>query len=688
MTELLIEIGCEDLPARYLLPLSDALRHGLIDGLRARGIEPGAARSYATPRRIAVRIADVATHQPEQTVERRGPKLGAAFKDGVPTPAATGFARSCGVAFEELLQEDGQLVHRRQQPGKATQELIPELFDACIARMDELVPKRMRWGAGDDTFVRPVQWLLVLLGEDVVPLQRFGLTADRLSYGHRFHAPAAIALSHPGEYETRLREAFVWADVESREQDIRRQVAALADTTGGQARITDELLAEVTALVEWPVAIIGNIEPEFLQLPPEVIVATVETNQRYFTLFADAAHRQLLPHFITVANIRSRDVAQVVAGNERVVRPRLSDALFFWQQDLQQPLAALLPTLDRVTFQKDLGSTGDRVRRLSTLAAELAAMIGADPQASERAATLCKADLVSKMVFEFPELQGLMGGYYARRSGEAEAVAAAIAEHYQPTQQGTPIPSTAVGRTVALADKLDLLAGCFAVGQKPTASKDPFGLRRAALGVLRIAIEGGLDTLNLRSALARALALQPAGSRDESTLDEAWTFCVERLRGYCLDRGATPEQFEAVRANGAAVPFDVDRRLTALRSFSLTTAASSLAAADKRARNLLQKADSASSAGHVVTDHFEVPAEHALLRALEHAEAAIAPLRAKADYAAMLDVLAGLKGPVDDFFDAVMVMADKPEVRANRLALLARLDAACREVADLSCLPG
>jgi glycyl-tRNA synthetase beta chain len=681
---LLIELGTEDLPARYVQPLAQALAQGFAGGLAKRGVALGAHRGYATPRRIAVMIEEVAERQADQNLERKGPQLAAAFKDGQPSPAALGFARSCGVEFPLLKQENGYLVFRNKQRGRKTLELLPEIFAETIKQMDELVPKRMRWGAGDETFVRPVQWILALHGGRVVPLQRFGLKAGRKTYGHRFHAPAAITLKTPEGYEALLREAKVWADFAGRRAEIRRQVEALAAELRGAARIDEALLDEVTALVEWPVAISGRIEERFLQLPPEVVVATVETNQRYFTLFDEAG--KLLPHFITVANVESKDMAQVVAGNERVVRPRLTDALFFWEQDRKQPLDAYGEKLNTVTFQKDLGSIGDKVARMRKLAGAIAGRVGADSGIVERAATLAKNDLVTRMVYEFPELQGLMGGYYARAAGESEAVAAALAEHYRPTQAGGSIPTTAVGRVVALADKLDSLAGIFAIGQKPTASKDPYALRRAALGALRICVEGELD-LDLRETMRMTLEAQPTGKRDGVVLNDLWEFMLERLRGYCSERGASAEQFEAVRAAGVTRPLDFVRRLDALRGFHGTPAAATLAAADKRARNILRQSGG-QAAATVQSALFEVPSEHALLAELDRAETAVGPLRDRADYGAMLQALASLKESVDAFFDGVMVMADDPAVRGNRLALLARLDALCREVADLSCLPG
>ncbi len=685
--DLLLEIGTEDLPARYVLPLADALLQGIAGGLRKRGIETGNARRYATPRRIAVLIEAVPERQPDQTVERLGPALAAALKDGQPTPAALGFAKSCGVEFSALGEKDGKLHFAKLSPGRDTAVLLAEIFEDTLKEMDTLVPKRMRWGSGDETFVRPVQWLVCLFGGDVVGLQRFGVTAGRETLGHRFHAPAAISLTAPSDYEAVLKAAKVWADVASRKAEVRRQIEAEAQKLGGHVRITEDLLDEVTALVEWPVAIVGRFEERFLELPPEVIVATVETNQRYFTVFKDAAQTQLTHAFITVSNIESRDVSQVIAGNERVVRPRLTDALFFWQQDLKQPLATYADKLANVTFQKDLGSLGDKVARVRALATQIASTLGVDAQAADRAAALAKADLVTKMVYEFPELQGLMGGYYATKSGESAAVAQAIREHYLPTQQGTPIPSTAEGRVVALADKLDTLAGIFAIGQKPTASKDPFALRRAALGALRICLEAELP-LDLRTVLQAALAAQPAGKRDAATLDELVEFVMERLRAWLVGqsvdgRDVSVETFEAVKAMRIEQPLDFQRRLLAVHTFAAHTASPNLAAANKRIRNILKQAEGVT--GSVDSARFQLDAERALFIKLGELEILNAGTN---DYTAQLVNLASLREPVDAFFDGVMVNDPDATVRANRLALLSRLDALCRSVADLSQLPG
>ncbi|WP_020649992.1 glycine--tRNA ligase subunit beta [Solimonas variicoloris] len=683
----LLELGTEDLPARYVVSLAEALARGVTEGLARRKVDFRAHRVLATPRRIAVIVEDLAERQPDQTVERLGPALAAAYKDGQPTPAALGFARSCGVDFAALGQKDGKLHYAKAEPGKPTPALIADIFEETLKQMDELVPKRMRWGSSDETFVRPVQWICCLYGTDVVPLQRFGLASGRLTYGHRFHAPGAIELSTPADYEPRLKHAHVWADVASRKAEIRRQILAEAANAGGHARITEDLLDEVTALVEWPVAITGRFEARFLELPPEVIVATVETNQRYFTVFEDPAQTRLTNAFITVSNIESRDVAQVIAGNERVVRPRLTDALFFWQQDLKLPLAAYGEKLASITFQKDLGTSGAKVARVAALAGTIAADLKADRDAAVRAASLCKNDLVTKMVYEFPELQGLMGGYYAEKSGEAPAVALAIREHYLPTQQGTPIPSSREGQIVALADKLDTLAGIFAIGQKPTASKDPYALRRAALGVLRICLEAELP-LDLPALLQYALQQQPAGKRDAATLAELVEFVQERLRAYLVGqsfdgRPVTVEMFESVRALGVTQPLDFLRRLRAVHAFVANAAAPNLAAANKRVRNILKQAGEVGDT--IDAARFEHAAENALFAGLDDVHARNATT---ADYAQQLVNLASLREPIDAFFEGVMVNTEDPAVRANRLALLQRFDTACRSVADLSQLPG
>lgn len=680
--DLLIEIGCEDLPARHVRPLAECLAQAVADGLAARGVAAGAARALATPRRLAVLVADVADEQPAQQRSRKGPSLKAAFDaEGQPTKAAEGFARSCGVTVADLLREDDYLVYRANEPGRATAELLAEIFGEALRAMDAQVPRRMRWDDSEAAFVRPVRWLCALHGEDVVPLEAFGLVAGRDTYGHRFHAPAPIALACASDYAAALEGASVMADMAARRESVRSQVERAAGEAGGNARITEDLLEEVTALIEWPVAVRGRIEADYMVLPPEVIVTTVETNQRYFTVF-DAAGA-LLPYFITVANIASKDPQQVIDGNERVVRPRLADALFFWEQDRRQALAEFLPRLAQATFQKDLGSIRDKAERVTALARRLAGPMDADPAICARAAELCKADLATQMVFEFTELQGVMGGYYARACGEQEAVAAAIAEHYAPVGAGAPIPESAAGRVVALADKLDTLAGIFAAGQPPTASKDPFALRRAAIGVLRILLESGLR-LDLRAWLDAAIAAQPVASDAAQVGESLWQFVSERLRGLLGERGISREVFDAVAAMDIVDPVDFGARAEAVVAFSRMPEAEQLAAAHKRARNILRQAGDELPAQQPDAARFVETAEGALAEALARQDAAQDRALGEAAYTEALRVLAPLQTPVDAFFDAVMVNAEDAALRANRLALLAALDRACRRVADLS----
>lgn len=680
--DLLIEIGCEDLPARHVRPLAERLAQAVAEGLAARGVAAGAARALATPRRLAVLVADVAAGQPAQERSRKGPSLKAAFDAaGQPTKAAEGFARSCGVTVDALLREEDYLVYRATEPGRATTELLPEIFDEARRAMDALVPRRMRWDDSGETFVRPVRWLCALFGESVVPLAAFGLQAGRDTFGHRFHAPAAIALARAGDYPAALEGASVVADMEARRDTVRSQVEAAAQVAGGSARITEDLLEEVTALIEWPVAVTGRIEDKYMALPPEVIVTTVETNQRYFTVFDGSG--KLLPVFITVANIASADPQQVVEGNERVVRPRLADALFFWEQDRRHPLADFLPRLAQATFQKDLGSIRDKATRVTGLARRLAEPMGADPAVCARAAELCKADLATQMVFEFTELQGIMGGYYARASGEDEAVAAAIAEHYAPAGAGAPIPETPAGRVVALADKLDSLAGIFAAGQPPTAGKDPFALRRAAIGVLRILLEAGLR-LDLRAWLDAAIGAQPLRCDTAQVGEQLWQFVSERLRGLLAERGISREVFDAVAAMGITDPVDFAARAEAVVAFAAMPEAEQLAAAHKRARNILRQADGEVPATEPDASRFVEPAEGALAEALARQSAEHEMALAAGAYTKALRALAPLQTPVDAFFEAVMVNAEDAALRANRLALLAALDRSCRRVADLS----
>ncbi len=682
--DLLIEIGCEDLPARFVQALAQALADGLEAGLRERQIEHGPTRVFATPRRIAAWIAAVAEQQPEQSLERRGPAVAAAFRDGQATPAATGFAQSCGVSVEQLQRletpKGSWLLYQAVLPGAPTAELLDGVFANALQNMDKLVPKRMRWGAGDATFVRPVQWLLALFGKEVLPLRGFGLTAGRSSRGHRFHAPDAITISAADQYEAQLRAAHVWADFGGRRAEIARQIAALGRSLNGQARARADLLDEVTALVEWPQAIAGQIEARFLELPPEVVVVTIEDHQRYFPVFD--AQGQLLPAFITVSNIESSDPGKVVHGNERVVRPRLADALFFWEQDRKHALAELLPRLQAVTYQQELGSVGARVERMAELARASAEQVSdVDPDQAARAARLCKADLVSQMVYEFPELQGIMGGYYARESGEHPAVAEAIAQHYAPKQSGDPIPASRLGQIVALTDKLDVLAGIFSIGMKPTGSKDPFALRRAAIGCLRILREGNL-ALPLADLLSLAIDRQP-GENAGACHAELLAFMQDRLEALVVDEGVAVEWYRAVRASKPVSVAEFFSRLDALGQFLELPAAGVVASAHKRARNILRQA-ALQERPEIDPARFTDASEGQLMDQVLACETQVQTAMDGGDFGAGLTSLAAMAPALEAFFEAVMVMDENPAIRNNRLGLLARLDALCRRVADLS----
>ena len=691
--DFLVELGTEELPPLALPELERAFADGIRTGLADAGLPHGELRSFATPRRLAVWIRDLAVMQPAQSIKLKGPPVNAGFdKDGKPTAAAIKFAEKCGAdvsALTRVTEGKGEFLYfAGSKPGLATAGLLPAIVQKSLDALP--IPKRMRWGSSSAEFVRPVHWLVMLFGADVIPARILDTESGRATRGHRFMAPQEFALASPSEYESVLREqGKVIPDFGERRTRIGTQVAAAAKTLSGEALLSDSLLDEVTALVEWPSAITGEFEARFLELPREVLISTLQQHQRYFPV--QVANAKLLPHFITVANIESREPAKVRAGNERVVRPRLSDAAFFWGQDRKQPLAARLPGLDAVTFQAKLGSIGDKVRRVVTLSGEIALLIDADRAKAERAASLAKCDLLSSMVGEFPELQGIMGRYYATADGEAAEVAQAIDEHYLPRGAGGALPATGAGVAVALADKLDTLAGIFAIGQKPSGTKDPFGLRRAAIGALRILVEKRID-IDLRALVTRACALQPVQNANAST--EVWDYMVERLRAYFLDSGSaggvpgiTTEMFDAVRSSSPVSPLDFGARLAALATFLGIPEAASLTAANKRISNILKKAES-GAAGTVDVAALLEPAEKALHESLAGVVPEVERSLAKRDYSAALTRLATLRPAVDGFFDGVMVNAEDPALRRNRLALLAQVRHQFSRIADLSCLPG
>jgi glycyl-tRNA synthetase beta chain len=689
--DFLVEVGTEELPPLALPQLEKSLAEGLRAALEEAALAHGEIRSFATPRRLAVLVRDLASAQSAQSIKLKGPPVNAAFKDGVPTAAATKFAEKCGVevgALKRVTEGKGEFLYfEGSKPGQTTVSLLPAMVQRALDQLP--IPKRMRWGSSSAEFVRPVHWLVQLYGNELVPARILDTDAGKATRGHRFMAPQAFEVQ-PGNYEATLRErGKVIADFSTRRALIREQVNALGKSLGGAAIIEDELLDEVTALVEWPSAIAGGFEPRFLELPREVLISTLQHHQRYFPV--ENAAGKLLAHFITVSNIESLEPAKVRAGNERVVRPRLSDAAFFWSQDRKQPLVARVAALDAVTFQAKLGSIGDKVRRMAKLAGEIALLIDTEASKTTRAAELAKCDLLTSMVGEFPELQGIMGRYYATADGEPADVAAAIDEHYMPRAAGGALPATSVGTAVALADKLDTLAGIFAIGQKPSGTKDPFGLRRAAIGVLRILIEKKLE-LDLRALVSRAVELQPVSSSTAAA--ELWEYLVERLRGYFIDssaqegvRGVSTEMFDAVRASEPSSPLDFGARLAALSRFLALPEAASLTAANKRIANILKKAE-AGVGGTVDVALLRETAEQALHEALAGIVTDVDRALNKRDYAAALARLASLRPAVDGFFDAVMVNAEDANLRRNRLALLAELRRHFTRIADLSCLPG
>jgi glycyl-tRNA synthetase beta chain len=682
--DLLVEIGTEELPPKALANLSLAFENGLREGLEKAGLTWSRLRRFATPRRLAVLIENLPLRQPDRALERRGPALSAAFgPDGCPTKAAEGFARSCGVTVADLQKQETDkgawLVHLNHEPGAATAGLIPGIVDQALAGLP--IPKRMRWGNRDDQFVRPVHWAILLFGDEVIPATIMGVSTGRDTRGHRFHHPQPIRITAPADYARQLAdEGKVIADFAERRDRVRIQAETVAAELGGSAVIKLELLDEVTALVEWPVALAGNFERRFLDVPAEALISTMQDNQRYFPV-VDGQGR-LLPHFITMTNLESRDPAQVRAGNERVIRPRFSDAEFFWNQDRRQPLAARMETLKHVVFQQQLGTMDEKSGRVAQLARFIAGPTHGDADGADRAARLAKCDLMTQMVQEFPELQGIMGRYYALHDQESSEVAQALEEHYLPRFAGDRLPATATGRIVALADRLDTLIGIFAIGQAPSGAKDPFALRRAALGVLRILIEGGLE-LDLLALLERAATSFDPAIRAEHAVDTVSDFIMDRLRSYYLDQGIRPDTFEAVLDCRPTRPLDFDRRVRAVNAFRELPEAAALAAANKRIRNILRKVD-ATLPFEVRPDLLIEDAEQALAGRLVELSSEVTPLMEVGLYSEALNRLALLREPVDAFFDQVLVMAEDAAVRDNRIALLNELGSLFLRVADFS----
>ncbi|MGM0564735.1 MAG: glycine--tRNA ligase subunit beta [Pseudomonadota bacterium] len=696
--DLLIELGTEELPPKALKTLSEAFSASLIEHLEAAQLSHGESESFAAPRRLALLLRDVPAEQGEQSIKKTGPAVQAAFDDqGHPTKAAEGFARSCGVSVDELERiQDGKvekLYFETSRPGQSLTDLLPPMVEKALAALP--IPKRMRWGDNDYQFVRPVQWLVTLHGDRVIPADIMGQRAGADTRGHRFHAPGPLHLNQAGEYAAVLRErGKVEPGFATRRKSIEEQVHQEARQLGGRAVIDPGLLDEVTALVEWPVAVAGHFEKRFLNVPQEALITTMEDNQKYFAVLDDEG--KLMPHFITIANIESRDVKQLREGNERVIRPRFADAEFFWNQDRKHRLEDNNAALRSIVFQNKLGkgvTVYDKTRRVAQLARWIAQELGYNADHAERAGQLCKADLASEMVLEFDSMQGIAGRYYAEHDGEPGDVPAALQEQYQPKFSGDALPQSDSGRALALADRLDTLLAIWAVGQKPTGSKDPFALRRAALGVIRILVEGELD-LNLGSALREAQKqLGPLGGEHgaeisdlQTPTDEVKEFIYERMKHYFIERGYSALQFEAVRAVAIQQPLhpaDFARRMAAINAFGQLEAADSLSAADKRIRNIFKKFEG-ELPETVDPGLFESPAETTLWEQLQSLQSSTQALIESGEYEKAFNEMAGLREPVDHFFDEVMVMAEDEALKRNRLALLGQLRGLFLQIADLS----
>ncbi|WP_429002913.1 glycine--tRNA ligase subunit beta [Xanthomonas sacchari] len=705
MHPLLIELGTEELPVKALPGLAQALFDGVIAGLEKRGIavERGDAKPLSTPRRLAVLLPGVTVEQPEQRTEVLGPYLNIALDaDGQPTKALQGFAAKAGIdwtALERTSDAKGErFVHRAVHPGARTATLLPEILREAIAAMP--IPKPMRWGDHDYGFARPVQWLVLLFGSEVVPMPLFGVEAGRDSRGHRFLHDAPVPLAQSGDYVAALQAAQVLVDPDVRRARIVAEVEQAAREAGGSARIAADNLEQVVNLVEWPSAVLCRFEPAFLAVPQEALIETMESNQKFFPVLDTGG--KLTEHFIGIANIVSRDVAEVAKGYERVIRPRFADAKFFFDEDLKQGLEAMGAGLASVTYQAKLGSIADKVQRVATLAEAIAAQVGVDPAQARRAAELSKNDLQSRMVNEFPELQGIAGRHYALAAGEPSEIALAIDEAYQPRFAGDDIALSPLGKVLAIAERLDTLAGGFAAGLKPTGNKDPFALRRNALGLARTVIESGFDVdvkallstaatqameAIRRYALLKKLDAAAEAKREGAEtapgqhqvgavsleqVEEIFDFILDRLRGYYADKGVPATQFNAVAELKPASLYDFDRRIDAIGTFAALPEAEALAAANKRIRNILRKAEGEIPA-QVDAGLLREPAERALTEAVEAAIAETDGALRQHDYVTVLNFLARLRPQVDAFFDGVMVNADDPALRRNRLALLKRL---------------
>lgn len=681
--DFLLEIGTEELPAKGLFNLATQLGEVFAQELTKAQLSFVAPQIFVTPRRLAILVKDLAMEQPAREIERKGPMLAAAFDEQQrPTKAAEGFARSCGVTVDQLQKSETPqgtwLVYRQKEAARPTAELLPTFIQKTIKQLT--LPKTMRWYSEDEAFLRPVHWITALLGEQTIHCELFGIKSHNKTHGHRFHFPYAITLTHPNQYLKKLTgEGYVIPDFAARRAAISEQMQRLANSKACQVDLNEALLSEVTGLVEWPVALLGQFDERFIELPPEVIKATLEANQKSFTLWKD---NKLQPYFITIANIESKNIAEVVKGNERVVHARLSDAEFFFQHDKQQKLENYLPQLEKVTFQQKLGSLSDKTARIMKLAEHIAKLLDYNVDEAVRAAKLVKTDLVTTMVGEFPELQGVMGSYYAKAEDESPVVANAIKEHYMPRFAGDDLPHSKAGQVVALADRLDTLVGIFGINQLPTGDKDPFALRRAAVGVLRILIECQLP-LDLKELLNYAKESYKNTLPNAEVVQQTFDFMMERLRAWYGERNIPADVFAAVYAKNPTKPLDFHKRILAVNEFRQLPQAQALAAANKRVSNILKEI---TIEGEVDAKLLKEDAERKLHQLVIEKTKAIAPELQSGNYTKALVSLAELQQLVDAFFDHVMVMVDDMDLRNNRLRLLANLGKLFLNIADISLL--
>lgn len=684
--DFLVEIGTEELPPKVLRQLCDSFAEEITNRFSAQQLQFGEVKTYGAPRRLALLVSALETQTPDQDVVNWGPPVKVAFdSDGNPTRAAEAFAKNNNVelsALSGLVENDGQqdkLCARRTVAGSATETLLGDIISQSLAALP--IPKPMRWGKSRQEFVRPVQWAVVLFDGKTINTTILGIESSNISRGHRFHSQGDILIDSPASYKDTLYKAHVIVDFEERRELIRQGVIAAAESVAGRAVIDEDLLDEVSALNEWPVPLLGHFDEHFLEVPPEALISSMAQHQKYFHVVD--SNNQLKPLFITVANIDSLDPQQVISGNERVIRPRLADAAFFYKTDLKATLQARRETLKSVIFQSKLGSLFDKTQRVSGLAAFLADFTGASAEHAARAGELCKSDLVSEMVGEFDDLQGVMGRYYAVNDGEDPAVAEALMEQYLPRFAGDAIPATETGAALALADRLDTLVGIFSIGQQPSGSRDPFALRRASLGILRIMIERNID-LDLNLAI-KAAAQKLSITEDADMLcSQVLTYSLDRFKAWYKDEGIDAEVFASVAALTLSNPLDIDARVKAVDQFTRLPEAVALAAANKRVFNILAKQAAETVPSTIDNSLLVDAAEQQLAASISALSSAIAPLLEQRDYAAVLKELASLREPVDQFFDDVMVMVDDSAVRDNRLALLNSLRSLFLNVADIS----